>query len=166
MKIFNTLGCLFFFKKNDLATLRPLERKRLLSALLKNLQYQSYLSSDGTRDFLHNCSGRDHSVLLWMYVCNLKYFFFVIIKEKHKRKIQTWSPCRDIEAFKHGAYLWPLLKLYQLEHWIFQTQGIRGLCHSVIGISWSQSDLEWCCCTQWIQTYSIVVLFWFLVNDM
>lgn len=130
----HTLGCLLFFLKKLFGNIEASGEKRLLSALLKNLQYQSYLSSDGTRDFLHNCSGRGHSIMLWMYICNLKYFFFffLITKEKHKKKIQTWSPCRDIEAFKHGACLRPLLKLYQLEHWIIQTQGIWDLCHSVL----------------------------------
>lgn len=130
------------------------------------LQYQSCLSSDGTRAFFHNCSGRNHSTKLWMYVSNLKCFFLIKKRKIQEREIQTWSPCRDIEAFKLGACLRQLLKLYQLEHWILQTQGIRGLCHLISGIFMVTTWLGFGVAALSGSRHTALWIFWFLVNDM
>lgn len=127
-----------------MTTLRPLERAGSFQPYSRIWAAVSKLSvfRDGTRAFLHNCSRKDHSIKLWTYVSNLKCFFLIEKRKTQEREILTWSPSRDIEAFNHGACLRPLLKLYQLERWILQTQGVRGLCHLVIGISWSQPGLD------------------------
>ncbi|XP_050572190.1 phosphatidylinositol 3-kinase regulatory subunit alpha isoform X1 [Cygnus atratus] len=70
------------------------------------------------------------------------YACSVVVDGEVKHCVINKTPTGDIEAFNHGACLRPLLKLYQLERWILQTQGVRGLCHLVIGISWSQPGLD------------------------
>uniref|UniRef100_A0A8B9P1C8 Phosphatidylinositol 3-kinase regulatory subunit alpha n=1 Tax=Apteryx owenii TaxID=8824 RepID=A0A8B9P1C8_APTOW len=70
------------------------------------------------------------------------YACSVVVDGEVKHCVINKTPTGDIEAFNHGACLRPLLKLYQLECWILQTPGIRGLCDLVIGISWSQPGLD------------------------
>lgn len=140
----NTLG-VWFFSKEKIWQHWGLWREQAPFSLTQEfeLQYQSYLSSEMGLELSFTTAVGKITVLSCERMFLIWSAFFLIEKRKtQEREILTWSPSRDIEAFNHGACLRPLLKLYQLERWILQTQGVRGLCHLVIGISWSQPGLD------------------------